>query len=335
LSLYKAETRRLVKRRLIRYSAIAALVLLAAIAVGTFVTNQHVGPAERAAAVQQAKTEFANEVTRSTELKASCEKAKGTAEAGNFPPCDQITPPTEDSFQPEWYLPSTFNFRSSFGNMITAFAGIMAMVGFVIGASFVGAEWNSGGMMNLLLWRPQRLKVLTTKLSALLVGITSLSLVTGALWTGAFWLTAVLRGTTEKMTPGTWASFGLMGLRGLVLILVGTIIGFALASLGRHTAMAMGVAIGFVVLMQFGLVTVLSMANVKFLEAWILPTWGSAWMNQSYKIEDYNVCNASPTGECKPDTMILTWHEPGYAMLIGVVLILGAALWTMRSRDVT
>ena len=40
----------------------------------------------------------------------------------------------------------------------------------MIGASFVGAEWNSGGMMNLLLWRPQRLKVLSTKLAALLAG---------------------------------------------------------------------------------------------------------------------------------------------------------------------
>ena len=39
------------------------------------------------------------------------------------------------------------------------FAAILALVGFVIGASFVGAEWSTGGMMNLLLWRPKRLTV--------------------------------------------------------------------------------------------------------------------------------------------------------------------------------
>ena len=59
--------------------------------------------------------------------------------------------------------------------MITTLAALLALVAFVIGASFVGAEWNSGGMMNLLLWRPQRLQVLGTKLAALLVGLTALT----------------------------------------------------------------------------------------------------------------------------------------------------------------
>ena len=87
-------------------------------------------------------------------------------------------------------MPATFDFRKKFGDMIITFAAILALIAFVIGASFVGAEWSSGGMMNLLLWRPQRLKVLGTKLVALLVGLTVLTVVVAAAWTGIFVLIA-------------------------------------------------------------------------------------------------------------------------------------------------
>ena len=72
-------------------------------------------------------------------------------------------------------MPYQFDFREEFGAFISIFAGILALFGFVVGASFVGAEWNTGGMMNLLLWRPKRLPVLFTKLAALLSAVLGLS----------------------------------------------------------------------------------------------------------------------------------------------------------------
>ena len=84
--------------------------------------------------------------------------------------------------------------------MVTTFAAVLALVAYIIGASFVGAEWSSGGMMNLLLRRPQRLRVLGTKLAALLVFFTALTVVFSAVWTGVFYLIAQARGTTESMT---------------------------------------------------------------------------------------------------------------------------------------
>ena len=49
-------------------------------------------------------------------------------------------------------------------------------------------------------------------------------------------------------------------------------VGFGLASLGRHTAMALGAAIGLVVVFQFGLRHRAALAQVKFAEAWLLPS---------------------------------------------------------------
>jgi hypothetical protein len=338
MSLYKAETRRLVKRRFVRYLALAGVLILTAIAVGTFFTNEKHGAAQIARAQQQAETEYQADVVRTADMRARCTAAKaaGTPDTGEFPPtCAEIPEPTRENYDAKWYLPATFDFKNSFGGTLTAFAAVMALVAFVCGASFVGAEWSSGGMMNLLLWRPQRIKVLGTKLAALLAGLTGLVVAAGALWTAAFWTIASLRGTTEKMTSGTWQSFGLTGLRAFALIVAAGVLGFGLASIGRHTAMALGVAIGFGVIVQFGLGIVLDMAEVKFYEAYLLPVWGMAWMQKSYTAEDYEACNFSAFGECKPDTLVIEWPLIGTGLLAAVVLVVVVAMWTMRNRDVT
>jgi ABC-type transport system involved in multi-copper enzyme maturation permease subunit len=232
-------------------------------------------------------------------------------------------------------MPATFDFREQFPNMVTTFAALLAVLAFVVGASFVGAEWSSGGMMNLLLWRPQRLRVLSTKLAALLVSVGTFTTVLAALWTGAFLLVANLRGSAASMTDGAWQSIGLMELRALGMVLAAGGLGFALASLGRHTAMALGAIIGLIIVFQFGLGTVVFMAKVKFAEAYLIPVWVSAWMNKQQVVQDYNSCDFSTSGGCEPASFTVTWQMAGSVMAAVFVVIVGAALWTMRKRDIT
>jgi ABC-type transport system involved in multi-copper enzyme maturation permease subunit len=336
VSLYKAEMRRLTKRRFTRFFVLGTLIVLAAIVAGMFATNQQVTPEARAAATAEAEANYQEAVRFAADEKTRCEAAQGTAQAGNFPPgCDGFYEPTREDFQAEWYMDPTFDFRQQFGDMVTALAALLAVLAFVIGATYVGAEWSSGGMMNLLLWRPQRLKVLSTKLGALLAGLTALTVVASAVWTGLFALVASMRGTLDGMTSGAWQSFALMELRGLVLVIVAGAIGFGLASLGRHTAMALGAAIGAVIVFQFGLGTVLALAKVKYVEAYLVPIWAQAWMDKSVEITDYESCNYSSIEGCRPDTLIITWPMAGGVLAVVLVLIVGAAMWTMRSRDIT
>ena len=336
MSLYKAETRRLVKRRFTRLFVLGTLIVLATIAVGVFLSNQKIGPAQLAAAQATADRDYQQQLQAAKQEKASCEAAPGTPSAANYPPdCSQMYTPTPEDFKPEWYMPATFDFRKNFGDMAIVLAALLAMTAFVVGASFVGAEWNSGGMMNLLLWRPQRLRVLGAKLLAFLVGLTALTAVLSAAWTGIFLLVANLHGSTASMTSGAWQSDLLMELRGLALVLVGGAVGFGLASLGRHTAMALGVAMGVIVVFQIGLATVLGLAKVKFLEAYLIPTWGVAWMNKTVKLENSDSCNFSATNGCQPETLTITWPMVGGVLALVLVLVVGGSMWTMRSRDVT
>jgi hypothetical protein len=331
VSLYKAETRRLTKRRFTRFLVIGSLLVLLAIAVGIFLTNHQIGPAQIAGAKAAAQHDYQRALTQAAADKQACLTTPNSP-AGS---CDQLYQPVPDNFDYHGYMPSTFEYAKTFKVMVTTLAAIFALMGFVIGASFVGAEWSSGGMMNLLLWRPQRLKVLSTKLSALLVDLGLLTAVTLAAWTAIFWFIARAHGTTTGMTAGAWRSITLTEVRALVLVLAASALGFGLASLGRHTAMALGAAIGVVILFQFGLVTVLNLAKVKFADALLLPYWVQAWMDKSVKLEDWNSCNFSSSQGCRPDTFTITWQMSGEVLAVAVVLIVGAAMWTIRSRDIT
>jgi ABC-2 type transport system permease protein len=336
VSLYRAETRRLVKRRFTKLFVLGGLLVLAAVLAGTFLTNQKVGPEQVARAQASAEADYKQSLAGAEQELTKCREAQGTAGASNFPPnCEGMYTPTPADFNPKWYMPATFDFRENFPNLVTTFAALLAVVGFIIGASFVGAEWSSGGMMNLLLWRPQRIRVLGTKLAAFLVGLISLTVVLAAVWTALGYLIAKTRGTTASMTSGAWQSIGLMELRALAVIVVGGVLGFGLASIGRHTAMALGAVVAVVIVFQFGLGTVLSLAHVKFFEAYLIPIWTIAWMDKKYVIEDTSSCDFSAINGCQPETLTLTWQMAGSALAAIFVLIVGAALWTMRSRDVT
>ncbi|MCO1596658.1 ABC transporter permease subunit [Micromonospora sp. RHAY321] len=338
MSLYRTELRRLAKRRFTRYMSLLGLLVLAAVVIGVFFTNQKIGADQMAQAERQAEQSYQEQVRWSEQERAACEQAKtaGTATDGRYPDdCSVITPPPREQIQADWFLPSTFNFRETFDETLIPFAAILALVGFVVGASFVGAEWSTGGMMNLLLWRPKRLTVLLTKLAALLTGMLAVTLPAAVLWFAGFWAVASFRGSTEKMTAGAWQSSALTGLRGVVLVLVLTTIGFALASLGRHTAMALGGVVAVMVVGQFGLGILLSMASVRFTEAWLLPTYAAAWMQKKITLQDWNSCNANYYGECKPDTLDITWQQSSVLLSVGLVVILGAALWAIRRRDIS
>ena len=331
MSLYRAETRRLAKRRFTRWLLLGSLLVLAAVAIGTAFSNQRVGPDQIAAAKAQAESNYQENLRFAAEERQRCET--NPAQYGGD--CTQLYTPTREDFQYQYYMPSTFDFREKFGDMLTTLAAILGLTAFVIGASYVGAEWTSGGMMNLLLWRPQRLTVLSTKLVAFLAGLAVVSVVVAAVWTGAFALIADLRGTLDGMTAGAWQSVALTELRAIGLILAAGAIGFGLAAVGRHTALALGAAVAVIVVFQFGLYTVLSLAQAPFAEVWLLPTWMIAWMYKTITLQNNNSCDFSSTQGCRPEELTLTWPMSGGLMVLALVLVIGAAMWTMRSRDIT
>jgi uncharacterized membrane protein YciS (DUF1049 family) len=338
MSLIRAEARRLAKRRVTRFMLAFVVLALAVIAVSFIFASEKIGPEQQAAAVAEAQQQEQEQVRSAEQERAQCEAAKksGTPDP-RFPAdmdCSVITPPPAGTVDPAWFLPYQFDFRKDFGTFISVFAGVLGLFAFIVGASYVGAEWSTGGMMNLLLWRPRRLSVLLTKLGVLLGAVLGIGVVLGALWTAIFWLIGRYDGVTGRMTQGVWESFALTGLRGIGLALAMAAAAFGLASLGRHTAMALGAAVGVGVVSEIGLRIALLIAQVKFPDRYALSTYALAWFEKKWKLEDYNACNFT-NGECLPATFTVTWQQSAAVFGIGTAVILAAALWSMRSRDIT
>jgi hypothetical protein len=136
------------------------------------------------------------------------------------------------------------------------------------------------------------------------------------------------------MTPGTWQSFGLSGLRGVAMVLAFTALGFGLASLGRHTALALGVAIAVVIVGQIGLSIVFQMANVPFFEQYLIPVHMYAWLTKQVTLYDYSGVVSCDQNGCDAPELILRYTTTGYLSLGVIAAILALAFWSMKRRDV-
>ena len=119
----------------------------------------------------------------------------------------------------------------------TAFVAIL--IGLVIGASAVGASWQTGTMTTILTWEPRRTRVALVRAAVVAVGTVALVAALLGVFLALFWIAASLRGLTT--TPDGWAS-ETAGVVGRISALAGTasIIGGAIAMVGRNTTAALG-----------------------------------------------------------------------------------------------
>ncbi|WBB74177.1 ABC transporter permease subunit [Micromonospora sp. WMMD1128] len=337
MSLFVTELRRLAKRRLTRLLFVLLVLGLATVATAFSFSSQKLSPETVAAAQAESDRQYRQSVQDWQRTVTECEAAQARGEQTEDrygPNCGKDYQPQPEMFDPKWNLPYQFDFRAEFPTFIAVFAGAVALFAFIVGASFVGAEWNTGGMMNLLLWRPKRLAVLGTKLAALLTTMLGLSVVLGALWTAAFWLIGTSRGTTAKMTAGVWRSIGLDGLRAVALVLVVGAVAFALASLGRHTAMALGAAVALFAVSEIGIRIAVGVLSVPFGERYVLSTYAQSWFMKQAELFDYDTCQFA-RGACDPARYVVTWQQSAVVFGIGAAAALVGAFWTMRRRDIS
>src|SRR5262249_10116209 len=140
-------------------------------------------------------------------------------------------------------------------------AAYLALFGFLVGSTFVGAELSSGGMTNLLLWRPKRLQVLGAKLGVLLGSVGLFSVLFSAVYVGTFYAIAQVTGYVGTVDSALVSGAGLLLVRGLGLVLIVTACAFGVATLGRHTAAALGLATAYVVVWEGGARLIMDMLN--------------------------------------------------------------------------
>lgn len=210
-------------------------------------------------------------------------------------------------------------------------AYLLAFVGFLVGAGFVAAEFSSGSMANWLTFEPRRMRVYASKLTAAGLGLLPVTVALLGMLTAGAWLIVGQFGSTAGTTAKVWGDLGEMGARSVALTLATAVTGAAFGVLLRHTAAVLGIAVGYMVLVEgvFG-------QALEGVRPWLLQLNVNAWLQHgaTYFIES---CTTDARGgyTCQGVEKVLTFGHSSAYLGVVVALVIGLAALVFRRRDVS
>lgn len=236
--LLAGELRRVLARRLVRVLALLAVAGIALAGVLVFVRTEKVDAGQlagrRRAAQQRIEACVRNGTYAPPELATE-------SEAHREDYC-RLGPPAQ-------VRDARFKLRELKG-VLQGTTAPLVVVAWLIGASVIGADWQSRTVTTLLTWEPRRVRVLLAKALACIAVAAVFAVLTEALLGAALLPSALVHGTTAG-TGSTWLrSVAGVVLRGTALVSIATAVGFAVASVGRNTAAALGLGFAYFVVIE-------------------------------------------------------------------------------------
>ena len=238
-----AELRRVATRRLVRLTFVLAVVGIALGGVAAFVWSDSMSTTtyehKAAAAQEQRRTQEA--------AIATCLREHGVDPGEDVP--DQVAHQCFPVKAPATFHDPRFH-RTRLKGILQGVTGVLAVVGWGLGASLVGAELASRSMTTLLTWENRRGRVFLTKAVAAVTVTSLLAVVVLALTAIAMWPALAVHGAPLRPADPSLATLAGVGARGIALTAVATAIGFAIATVGRSTATALGVGFAYVIVLE-------------------------------------------------------------------------------------
>jgi ABC-2 type transport system permease protein len=301
IGLLRSEARRLLSRRLFRVLALLALLGIV-VSVAIVGARSHRPSPEEQAALQQ---DIQQEIQQCIEQKFfSLEPGQTMEQVCTDAFADQ-TPPDEYAL-------------TGLTDTLRGTSFILLVLGLVIGASAVGADWQAGSMATLLVWEPRRLRVLAVRAIVVGVAVFVLALLLQGALAGLLALVANTRGSTA----GTGGDFtrtvvGVIG-RIAVMTAILALIAVAISMIGRTTAASLGVVFVYLALVE-SLLHVL----IPRITPWLLS------VNTAVFVDG----RAQDVGDNAPVHV-----TPGHASVVVVayaLILLVAAGAFFRARDVS
>jgi len=328
MRLTKVELRRLFARRLTTVAVLGALVIAGLMLFGTFQQAKPLSGAEltsQRAQFDQAHKEWVvngdQQVQGCLTQQAEAKKTDPKANLG----CDQMEPKWES-----WGKPAA-RFAEMMPGTLLAGSYLLAFVGFLVGASFVGAEFGSGSMANWLTFEPRRMRVFASKLAAAGLGLIPATVAVLGLLTAGVWLIVGHFNPTAGTTAKVWGDLGGMGARSLGLALAATVTGAAIGVLLRRTAAVLGIAIGYLVLVEG-----VFRQQLQGAQTWMLQLNFAGWLKHgaTYYI---NACTTGAQGNysCQNVEKVISFGHSATYLGLMVMFVVGLAAMVFRRRDVS
>ncbi|RIV40597.1 ABC transporter permease subunit [Micromonospora radicis] len=335
MNLVRAEAQRLAARRFVQLMVLLLLAAFAVTAATTLAGSHRPTGAELAAAQREAAAERRDMELEHDRCLARDRGEAWAHESSYYLPadCSEIDPALRNRLPVAAdYLSGVFTFTQQAEPLLYFLVAFLMLFGFLVGASYIGADLNSGGVVNLLLWRPRRLTVLGAKLGTLLGAVLVLSVLASLAYLVTFWVIARVGGYPGPTDAAFWAGLAERWGRGVGLVLLATAIGFAIATMGRHTAAALGAVAAYLVVWELGGRIVLQILEVTRPDQLLLSSYVAAWISKEVRFYDSSACTDVYYSYCD-GTYLLTW-QPALAVLLLLTAGLTATAFALfRRRD--
>jgi ABC-type transport system involved in multi-copper enzyme maturation permease subunit len=244
--LLRAEGHRFLARRFIRVLLAVAVVGWLAVLVISLLSFRSASP-ERLADARQQQQE---QIQLSNEARAQC--LADPTRPSDVPVAEWCGPPmTADQMPLSVFLnPAPFSLSEDGVNGAVSVAAVAAALAFLVGGTFVGAEWSSRSIVALLFWETRRPRVMGAKLLVTAATSVALGLLMQAVWLGLATLLQSVAGDGIAPPDGFWSDLlGAQG-RGVLLTAFAGLLGFGLTNLLRNTGAATGVAFVYLVIVE-------------------------------------------------------------------------------------
>ena len=206
--------------------------------------------------------------------------------------CDDQAP------QREWFVPAPTPVGDAARGVLLGLTFLLGFLALTAGATFTAAEVSTRSLTTWLTFEPRRLRVMASKLAATGLGIVlpASALIAAA---GAGTIAAYsLAGADTAMTGAEITTLVHTGLRLFGLAVLLAVVASALGLLLKHTAAVLGLAIGYLMLVENILPALLPRT-----QPWLLMANVVAWVQggATYSLQE---CTTSTTGtDCTSSTI--------------------------------
>ena len=318
--LLRAEFHRFRSRRFIQ--VLLALALLGWVVAVVVALTQVGVPDEGDYA--EARQRVQQEVTIQEGFRDQCLEETGGGEATCGPPV------SAENFRVEDFLSkSPFDFASTGEGGAAGFAGAAAIIGFLVGATWIGAEWSTRSLVALLFWIPQRLRVMTAKITVLVVAAAVFGVVMQLAWLAMAGILDAFAGSGNPLPDGFWEALLALQGRSVLLVVLVALIGFGLANLTRNTGAALG--IGFV---YFSILETALRVLRPTWEPWLLSNNAVGLVEPGGTRLFVQSGAPGPNGFVEPTEYVITNLQGGIYLGIVTVVAVGVGVVLFTRRDI-
>lgn len=327
MRLTKVELRRLFSRHLSSMALLGALIVSGLVLLSAF--DQAKPMSDQALAFQRTQFEEVQKdwAANGAQRIRDCEQSQAQVRKQH--------PKTElhcNQLKPRWenWGKQKVEFSNLMRSSLLGWSYLMAFICLLLGASFVAAEFASGSMGNWLTFEPRRVRVYFSKLVAAGLGVIPGVLALLGLLFVSIWIMCIRYGSTSGISSKMWTDLTWMSIRSLTFAVVASVVGAAMGALLRSTAAVMGIALGYLVIIEVVFRRVLQGA-----QPWMLQLNMEGWLQHGTKYF-INKCTTDNQGmySCFGVEKALTFGHS--SMYLGALVVLAVTLSAkvFQSRDV-